>query len=115
VRATPPASRAQTAIRFALANPDISGVVVGLAELSHLEVALARISQTWKREGVLNGTGAARAAVKHGEGGCPPAANVRTSASERAMRRGFGYAGGSEGGALQVEVGEVVLGLVGER
>jgi D-threo-aldose 1-dehydrogenase len=33
-------TRAQTAIRFALANPDISGVVVGLAELSHLEEAL---------------------------------------------------------------------------
>jgi L-galactose dehydrogenase/L-glyceraldehyde 3-phosphate reductase len=34
-------TRAQTAIRFALANPDIAGVVVGLAELSHLEEALA--------------------------------------------------------------------------
>jgi D-threo-aldose 1-dehydrogenase len=34
-------TRAQTAIRFALANPDIACVVVGLAELSHLEEALA--------------------------------------------------------------------------
>jgi aryl-alcohol dehydrogenase-like predicted oxidoreductase len=34
-------THAQTAIRFALANPDIAGVVVGLAELSHLEEALA--------------------------------------------------------------------------
>jgi D-threo-aldose 1-dehydrogenase len=34
-------TRAQTAIRFALANPDIACVIVGLAELSHLEEALA--------------------------------------------------------------------------
>jgi aryl-alcohol dehydrogenase-like predicted oxidoreductase len=34
-------TRAQTAIRFALANPDLACVVVGLAELSHLEEALA--------------------------------------------------------------------------
>ena len=34
-------TRAQTAIRFALANPDIAGVVVGMAELGHLEEALA--------------------------------------------------------------------------
>jgi D-threo-aldose 1-dehydrogenase len=34
-------TRAQSAIRFALANPDIACVVVGLAELSHLEEALA--------------------------------------------------------------------------
>jgi L-galactose dehydrogenase/L-glyceraldehyde 3-phosphate reductase len=34
-------TRAQTAIRFALANPDIDCVVVGLAELGHLEEALA--------------------------------------------------------------------------
>jgi D-threo-aldose 1-dehydrogenase len=34
-------TRAQSAIRFALANPDISCVVVGLAELGHLEEALA--------------------------------------------------------------------------
>jgi L-galactose dehydrogenase/L-glyceraldehyde 3-phosphate reductase len=34
-------SRAQTAIRFALANPDISCVLVGMAELAHLEEALA--------------------------------------------------------------------------
>lgn len=33
-------SRAQTAVRFALANPDIACVVVGLAELDHLEQAL---------------------------------------------------------------------------
>ncbi|MGH6918231.1 MAG: aldo/keto reductase, partial [Geminicoccaceae bacterium] len=34
-------TRAQSAIRFALANPEISCVVVGLAELGHLEEALA--------------------------------------------------------------------------
>jgi D-threo-aldose 1-dehydrogenase len=34
-------TRAQTAIRFALANPRIDCVVVGLAELGHLEEALA--------------------------------------------------------------------------
>ena len=33
-------TRAQTAIRFALANPDIDCVVVGMAELGHLEEAL---------------------------------------------------------------------------
>ncbi len=33
-------SRAQTAIRFGLANPDIACVIFGLAELSHLEEAL---------------------------------------------------------------------------
>ena len=34
-------TRAQTAIRFSLANPDVSCVVIGLAELAHLEEALA--------------------------------------------------------------------------
>ena len=34
-------TRAQTAIRFVLANPAISGAIVGLAELSHLQEALA--------------------------------------------------------------------------
>ncbi len=34
-------TRAQTAIRFSLANPDIACVIVGLAELSHLDQALA--------------------------------------------------------------------------
>jgi aryl-alcohol dehydrogenase-like predicted oxidoreductase len=34
-------SRAQTAIRFALANPGIACVLVGMAELAHLEEALA--------------------------------------------------------------------------
>jgi D-threo-aldose 1-dehydrogenase len=34
-------TRAQTAIRFALANPDLACVVVGLAELPHLDEALA--------------------------------------------------------------------------
>jgi L-galactose dehydrogenase/L-glyceraldehyde 3-phosphate reductase len=33
--------RAQTAIRFSLANPNISCVVIGLAEIDHLETALA--------------------------------------------------------------------------
>lgn len=34
-------TRAQTAVRFALANPDLACVVVGLAELAHLEEAIA--------------------------------------------------------------------------
>jgi L-galactose dehydrogenase/L-glyceraldehyde 3-phosphate reductase len=34
-------TRAQTAIRFALTNPDIDCVIVGMAELGHLEEALA--------------------------------------------------------------------------
>jgi len=34
-------TRAQTAIRFALAHPDISCVLVGIAKLAHLEEALA--------------------------------------------------------------------------
>ena len=34
-------SRAQTALRFGLANPDVACVVFGMAELSHLEEALA--------------------------------------------------------------------------
>ncbi len=34
-------SRAQTALRFALANPAISCILVGMAELAHLEEALA--------------------------------------------------------------------------
>jgi L-galactose dehydrogenase/L-glyceraldehyde 3-phosphate reductase len=34
-------TRAQTAIRFALANPDVTCVLVGMAEPSHLEEALA--------------------------------------------------------------------------
>jgi aryl-alcohol dehydrogenase-like predicted oxidoreductase len=34
-------TQAQTALRFALANPDLATVVVGLAELGHLEEALA--------------------------------------------------------------------------
>jgi D-threo-aldose 1-dehydrogenase len=33
-------TRAQTALRFSLANPDLACVVIGLAELSHLEEAL---------------------------------------------------------------------------
>jgi len=33
-------TRAQTAVRFGLANPDVSCVVLGLAELSHLEEAI---------------------------------------------------------------------------
>ena len=34
------ATRAQTALRFGLANPDVACVIFGLAELSHLEEAL---------------------------------------------------------------------------
>ncbi len=33
-------TRAQTALRFGLANPDVACVIFGLAELSHLEEAL---------------------------------------------------------------------------
>ena len=34
-------TRAQTAVRFAIANPDVSGAIVGLATLAHLDEALA--------------------------------------------------------------------------
>jgi aryl-alcohol dehydrogenase-like predicted oxidoreductase len=34
-------TRAQTALRFSLANPEFACVVIGLAELAHLEEALA--------------------------------------------------------------------------
>ena len=36
-------TRAQIAIRYALANPSVSGVLVGFAELSHLDEALAAV------------------------------------------------------------------------
>ena len=36
-------TRAQTALRFVLANPDIAGAVIGLAELDHLDEALAAV------------------------------------------------------------------------
>jgi L-galactose dehydrogenase/L-glyceraldehyde 3-phosphate reductase len=36
-------TRAQTALRFGLANPDVSCIVFGLAELSHLDEALAAV------------------------------------------------------------------------
>ncbi len=36
-------TRAQTAIRFALANPDLACIVIGLAEPAHLEEALAAV------------------------------------------------------------------------
>ena len=38
---TPYGTRSQTALRFVLANPDVSGAVFGLAELEHLEQVLA--------------------------------------------------------------------------
>jgi L-galactose dehydrogenase/L-glyceraldehyde 3-phosphate reductase len=38
-------SRAQTAIRFALANPDIACVIVGMAALDHLEEAIAAVDK----------------------------------------------------------------------
>jgi aryl-alcohol dehydrogenase-like predicted oxidoreductase len=34
-------TRAQTALRFVLANPDVSCAIIGLAELAHLEEALS--------------------------------------------------------------------------
>lgn len=34
-------TRAQAALRFGLANPNVSGVVIGMAEVAHLEEALA--------------------------------------------------------------------------
>jgi D-threo-aldose 1-dehydrogenase len=39
--ALPSGSRAQAAVRFSLANPDLSCAVIGLAELDHLEQAIA--------------------------------------------------------------------------
>ena len=53
-------SRAQTAIRFALANPDLSCAIVGLAELSHLEEALAAAAM-----GPLPAEAVARLAALH--------------------------------------------------
>ena len=38
-------TRAQTALRFSLANPDLACVVIGLAEPSHLEEAIAAEAQ----------------------------------------------------------------------
>ena len=38
---TPYGTRAQAALRYVLANPDVSCAVVGLAELGHLDEALA--------------------------------------------------------------------------
>jgi D-threo-aldose 1-dehydrogenase len=38
-------TRAQTAIRYALANPDIATVIIGLAELDHLEQALGAVER----------------------------------------------------------------------
>ncbi len=35
---------AQTALRFVISNPDISGAIVGMAELSHLDEALQAIA-----------------------------------------------------------------------
>ncbi len=53
-------SRAQTAIRFALANPDLSCAIVGLAEPSHLEEALAAAAM-----GPLPAEAVARLAALH--------------------------------------------------
>jgi L-galactose dehydrogenase/L-glyceraldehyde 3-phosphate reductase len=50
-------SRAQTALRFALANPDISCVLVGMAELAHLEEALAAAEQGPLPEDALRALG----------------------------------------------------------
>ena len=36
-------TRAQTAIRYALANPGVSGVLVGIAELDQIDEALAAV------------------------------------------------------------------------
>ncbi len=62
-------SRAQTAIRFALANDDVACVVFGLAELGHLEealrgasmgplpdAALRRVQQLWETDFGLGAT-----------------------------------------------------------
>lgn len=59
---SPSEARAQTAIRFSLANPDVSCVVIGLAELEHLDLALgaseagplsssslAKLQDVWER------------------------------------------------------------------
>ncbi len=60
--------------------------------------------------GVVSGTGAAGAHAKRGRR--QRRISGRAAAGAR-CGRGFGYAGCSEGGgALQVEIGQVVLGLV---
>ena len=46
-------ARAQVAVRFALSNPGVSGVVVGMAELDHLEQALAAVERGPLPEAVL--------------------------------------------------------------
>ena len=38
-------TRAQIAVRFALSNPGVSGVVVGMAELDHLIQALSAVGR----------------------------------------------------------------------
>lgn len=47
-------TRAQTALRFALANPDISCIVIGMAELEHLDQAMAAAEMGPLPEGALN-------------------------------------------------------------
>lgn len=52
--------RAQMALRYALANPDLSCVVLGLAKLEHLETALAAVEM-----GPLPGDAVARVMAVH--------------------------------------------------
>ena len=47
-------TRAQVAIRYALANPGLSGVLVGIAELEHIDQALGAIEMGPLPEEVLN-------------------------------------------------------------
>ncbi len=53
-------SPAQTALRFSLANPDLACVVVGMAELDHLEQALAAAEK-----GPMSGDGLADLTLVH--------------------------------------------------
>ena len=46
-------TRAQMAVRYALSNSGVSGVVVGMAELEHLEQALAAVEMGPLPEEVL--------------------------------------------------------------
>ena len=61
-------TRAQTAVRFAIANPDVSGAIVGLATLEHLDEALAGVaSGPLPDEAMVALAGVYASGFQHGE------------------------------------------------
>jgi len=61
-------TRAQTAVRFAIANPDVSGAIVGLATLEHLDEALAGVaSGPLPEEAMVALAGVYASGFQHGE------------------------------------------------